>query len=166
MNNNLYVGNLAFQTTVDDLTRAFSHYGSVVRACVVTNPETGESCGFGYVEMSEGGHQAIAGLDGSLCQGRSLTVHQTKLKDYFWPDGDTRESIPVMPVYQPDGDNREGIPVMPDYQFRGWPSPIIDAPPNEEGSWASLYDDCSATRDAEAYCASQNGEGYTGPDGY
>ncbi len=83
MNNNLYVGNLPFHATAGDLTQVFSHYGPVVRAIVVTNSETGESRGFGYVEMSAGGDQAVAGLDGSVYLGRSLTVHQTRLKDYF-----------------------------------------------------------------------------------
>jgi len=110
MNNNLYVGNLAFHTTAADLTQAFGHYGPVVRALVVTNPETGESRGFGYVEMSAGGGQAVVGLDGSLYQGRSLTVHQTKPReDHFRPDGDDRVSIPA----------------MPDFRFRGWPLPIV-----------------------------------------
>ncbi len=78
MNKNLYVGNLPFHTTAGDLTQVFSPYGPVVRALVVTNPETSESRGFGYVEMSEGGDQAVAGLDGAVFQGRSLTVHRTK----------------------------------------------------------------------------------------
>jgi RNA recognition motif-containing protein len=47
------------------------------------NPETGGSRGFGYVEMSAGGDQAVAGLDGSVYQGRSLAVHQTKVNPYF-----------------------------------------------------------------------------------
>jgi len=94
--------------------------------------------------MSAGGDQAIAGLDGSLYQGRSLTVHQTKPReDRFWPDGDDRESIPV----------------MPDYRFQGWPLPIVEDSPSEEGSWASINDDYPATRDADAYSASQNGDG-------
>ncbi len=154
MNKNLYVGNLPFDTTAAGLTQEFSRYGTVIRSLIVTNPETNESRGFGYVEMSAGGDLAVACLDGSLYQGRSLTVHQTKPRvDPIWPAGAAREGIPVMPVYQPDADDREGIPVMPDYQFRGWPSQII-APPNEEGSWASLYDDYPATRDADAYSPS------------
>ncbi len=150
MNNNLYVGNLAFHTTAGDLTKEFSRYGIVIRSLIVTNPETNESRGFGYVEMSEGGDQAVAGLDGSVYQGRSLTVHQMK---------------PRMDPIRPDRDDREAIPVMPDYQFRGWPSPII-APPNEERSWASLYDDHPATRDADAYSGSQNGDNNEGTDRY
>ncbi len=165
MNKNLYVGNLPFHTTAGDLTRVFGHFGTVVRAFVVTNPETNESRGFGYVEMSNGADQAVAALDKALYQERSLTVHQTKPReDQLWPDGDDRESIPVMPVYQPDEDDRESIPVMPDSNFRGWPTPIIDAPPSDGQSWAILYEASPSTRDADAYGATQTADDNDRPD--
>jgi len=143
MNKDLYVGNLAFHTTDDDLTQAFSPYGSVVQAYVITNPETGESRGFGHIEMTEGGEQAVAGLNGSLYQGRSLTVHKTKPReDHF----------------SSDGENDKSIPGMPDYRFPGWPSLIVEDPPSAEGAWGSINDDNPATRDADAYTASQDGD--------
>lgn len=147
MNRTLYVGNLAFHTTAANLTQAFGHYGSVVRASVVMNPETGESRGFGYVEMSDGGDQAVIGLNGSLYQGRPLCVHQTK---------------PLMEITWPEDDDRESIRVMPDHQSRGEPLDLVESPSNKEGAGVRFRKDLPAIRDAEAYTASQNGSGYRG----
>ena len=57
----LYVGNLSFGTTNEDLTQLFSQFGEVASASVVTDRETGRSRGFGFVEMSSGAEEAIAG---------------------------------------------------------------------------------------------------------
>src|SRR5271163_2375182 len=81
MSKNLYVGNLSFQTTADDLIEAFGQYGQVTRAQVVEDRETGRSRGFGFVEMSEGADQAIANLNGAMFQGRSLTVNEAKPRE-------------------------------------------------------------------------------------
>jgi RNA recognition motif-containing protein len=81
MSKNLYVGNLSFQTTADDLLEAFGQYGTVTRAQVVEDRETGRSRGFGFVEMSEGADQAIANLNGAMFQGRSLTVNEAKPRE-------------------------------------------------------------------------------------
>jgi RNA recognition motif-containing protein len=81
MSKNLYVGNLSFQTTADDLVDAFGQYGNVTRAQVITDRETGRSRGFGFVEMSEGAEEAIANLDGALFQGRNLTVNEAKPRE-------------------------------------------------------------------------------------
>jgi RNA recognition motif-containing protein len=81
MSKNLYVGNLPFQTTADDLREAFGQFGSVTRAQVVTDRETGRSRGFGFVEMSEGADEAISNLNGALFQGRSLTVNEAKPRE-------------------------------------------------------------------------------------
>ena len=62
MAKNLYVGNLPYQTTADDLREAFSKFGTVTRAQVVADRETGRSRGFGFVEMSDGAEQAITGM--------------------------------------------------------------------------------------------------------
>src|SRR5207237_7971589 len=75
MSKNLYVGNLPFGTTSEQLEEAFGQYGAVTRVHLVTDRETGRSRGFGFVEMSEGGDQAIAEFKGTLFQGRSLTVN-------------------------------------------------------------------------------------------
>jgi RNA recognition motif-containing protein len=81
MSKSLYVGNLSFQTTADDLVEAFSQFGPVTRAQVVADRETGRSRGFGFVEMSEGGEDAIAALNGALFQGRSLTVNEARPRE-------------------------------------------------------------------------------------
>ena len=81
MSKNLYVGNLSFQTTADDLVEAFSQFGGVTRAQVVSDRETGRSRGFGFVEMSSGGQEAIAALNGASFQGRNLTVNEAKPRE-------------------------------------------------------------------------------------
>ena len=57
---NIYVGNLSYQTTSTDLEQEFAEFGSVKRATVVTDRETGRSKGFGFVEMSEAGDAQTA----------------------------------------------------------------------------------------------------------
>ena len=81
MSKKLYVGNLAFTTTADDLTQAFSPYGGVASASVVADRDTGRSRGFGFVEMAEGGDAAIQGLHGTDFQGRTLTVNEAKPRE-------------------------------------------------------------------------------------
>src|SRR3954447_15252820 len=63
MTKNLFVGNLPFQVSSEDLRGAFAEYGTVTHAHVVSERETGRSRGFGFVEMSEGGEEAIAQLN-------------------------------------------------------------------------------------------------------
>jgi RNA recognition motif-containing protein len=81
MSKNLYVGNLSFQTTADDLVEAFGRFGAVTRAQVVSDRETGRSRGFGFVEMSDGAEEAIANLNGAMFQGRTLTVNEAKPRE-------------------------------------------------------------------------------------
>src|SRR5947209_15507966 len=81
MSKNLYVGNLSFSTTADDLREAFSQYGNVTRAQVVSDRETGRSRGFGFVEMTEGAEEAINNLNGAQFQGRALTVNEAKPRE-------------------------------------------------------------------------------------
>jgi RNA recognition motif-containing protein len=81
MSKNIYVGNLPFQTTSDDLRSWFGEYGTVTRAQVATDRETGRSRGFGFVEMREGGDEAIAGLDGSRLDGRTLKVNEARPRE-------------------------------------------------------------------------------------
>src|SRR5262245_37842648 len=69
MSKNLYVGNLPFNTTADDLLEVFGQHGTVSRAQVISDKETGRSRGFGFVEMSAGGDQAIEALNGAEFQG-------------------------------------------------------------------------------------------------
>ncbi|QDU19362.1 RNA recognition motif domain-containing protein [Urbifossiella limnaea] len=77
----LYVGNLSFGTTNEDLTQLFSQFGEVASASVVTDRETGRSRGFGFVEMSSGAEEAIAGTNGADFQGRTLTVNEAKPRE-------------------------------------------------------------------------------------
>jgi len=81
MSKNLYVGNLPFSTTADDLREAFGQYGSVTRAQVVEDRETGRSRGFGFVEMADGGDAAIDNLNGAMFQGRTLTVNEARPRE-------------------------------------------------------------------------------------
>jgi RNA recognition motif-containing protein len=74
----LYVGNISFQTTNEDLTEAFGQYGTVTSAQVVTDRETGRSRGFAFVEMSDGADQAIQAMNGAQLQGRTLTVNEAR----------------------------------------------------------------------------------------
>jgi RNA recognition motif-containing protein len=77
----LYVGNISFQTTSDDLVAAFSQYGTVLGAQIVSDRETGRSRGFAFVEMHDGGDEAIAGLHGTQLGGRTLTVNEAKPRE-------------------------------------------------------------------------------------
>ena len=81
MSKNIYVGNLPFTTTADELREAFAQYGTVTKAQVMTDRETGRSRGFGFVEMADGGDEAIAALNGSLLGGRTLTVNEAKPRE-------------------------------------------------------------------------------------
>src|SRR5690348_13016997 len=81
MSKNLYVGNLSFNTTAADLEQLFAQHGTVTRAQVTTDRETGRSRGFGFVEMSEGGDAAIAALNSTQVDGRTLTVNEAKPRE-------------------------------------------------------------------------------------
>jgi RNA recognition motif-containing protein len=77
----LYVGNISFDTTSDDLVQAFSQFGTVLGAQIVSDRETGRSRGFAFVEMHTGGDEAIAGMNGQQLQGRTLTVNEAKPRE-------------------------------------------------------------------------------------
>ena len=79
----LYVGNLAFQTSSDDLQQLFAQAGTVESASVVEDRETGRSRGFGFVEMSskEEGNAAIQQFNGQEIGGRALTVNEAKPRE-------------------------------------------------------------------------------------
>jgi RNA recognition motif-containing protein len=81
MSKKLYVGNISFQTTSDELVQAFSQYGTVTSAQVVTDRETGRSRGFAFVEMETGADEAIAAMNGALVGGRTLTVNEAKPRE-------------------------------------------------------------------------------------
>jgi RNA recognition motif-containing protein len=79
----LYVGNLSFQTSSEDLQQLFSQAGTVESASVVEDRETGRSRGFGFVEMAtaEEGAAAIAQFNGKEVNGRSLTVNEARPRE-------------------------------------------------------------------------------------
>jgi len=76
----LYVGNLSYDTTDDDLRDAFSNYGEVLTANVVSDRDTGRSKGFGFVEVAnaEDGEAAISGLNGAELGGRQIKVDEAR----------------------------------------------------------------------------------------
>jgi RNA recognition motif-containing protein len=79
----IYVGNLSYQATVDDLRSVFAEYGSVTRVVLPTDRETGRMRGFAFVEMAEDDHEntAIDSLDGAEWMGRQLRVNKAKPKE-------------------------------------------------------------------------------------
>lgn len=81
MSKNLYVGNLAFGTTSADLEQLFGQFGTVSKAQVVMDRETGQSRGFAFVEMASGGPEAIKGLNLTDFQGRAITVNEARPKE-------------------------------------------------------------------------------------
>lgn len=81
MATNLYVGNLPFDTTSDDLVQAFGQFGTVVKAQIISDRETGRSRGFGFVEMSDGADAAIQGMNGADFGGRKLTVNEARPRE-------------------------------------------------------------------------------------
>ena len=81
MAKNLYVGNLPFTATEEELRNTFSQYGTVQRVQIVMDRETGRSRGFGFVEMSEGGEAAIEALNGAQMGGRNLTVNEARPRE-------------------------------------------------------------------------------------
>jgi RNA recognition motif-containing protein len=82
MSTKLYVGNLSFRTTSEDLKEAFSAAGTVESASVIEDRETGRSRGFGFVEMAtpEEATAAIEQFNGKDLGGRNLTVNEAKPK--------------------------------------------------------------------------------------
>jgi cold-inducible RNA-binding protein len=79
---NIFVGNLDFNTSEEELRQLFQTYGQVDRVSIMTDRETGRSRGFGFVEMAnaEDGEKAIAALNGSQMGGRKLNVNEARPK--------------------------------------------------------------------------------------
>ena len=80
MNKNLYVGGLPYSVAEEKLQEIFSAYGTVETARVITDRYTGQSRGFGFVEMNSAdeAQQAIQALDGSELEGRRLVVNEAR----------------------------------------------------------------------------------------
>jgi RNA recognition motif-containing protein len=83
MAKNIYVGNLVWECTADDLLALFQEHGQVTRAQVITDRETGRSRGFGFVEMDNDGEaqKAIDALNGAEFNGRPLTVNEARPRE-------------------------------------------------------------------------------------
>ncbi len=82
MTNNLYVGNLSFETKEDTLRTLFAEYGEVASVNLITDRDTGRSRGFAFVEMSteQAAQQAMTGLNGKLVDAREMKVDKAKPK--------------------------------------------------------------------------------------
>ena len=80
MSTNIYVGNLTFGVTNNELESLFASYGQVASAKVITDRESGRSRGFGFVEMTskDDAESAISALNGKTHEGRALTVNIAK----------------------------------------------------------------------------------------
>ncbi len=83
MAKNIYVGNLVWDATADDLLALFQEYGAVDRAQVIMDKETGRSRGFGFVEMKDDteAQRAIDALNNSNFRGRPLTVNEARPRE-------------------------------------------------------------------------------------
>ena len=79
---NIFVGNLDFNTSEDELRKLFEVHGQVDRVSIMTDRDTGRSRGFGFVEMTsaEDGEKAIAALNGTQIGGRTLNVNEARPK--------------------------------------------------------------------------------------
>ena len=83
MGRKLYVGNLAYSVTASDLEKLFEPYGRVESAQVIADRDTGQSKGFGFVEMGtdQEAQAAIAGMNGQMVDGRALAVNEARPKE-------------------------------------------------------------------------------------
>jgi len=79
---NIFVGNLNYQTTQDELYEAFSRYGAVERVNIITDRDTGQPRGFAFVEMTErkDAENAISQLNGAELNGRAMNVNEARPK--------------------------------------------------------------------------------------
>ena len=80
---NIFVGNISFRTTQDDLLETFAAYGSVERVSVVTDRDSGQSRGFAFVEMAQASEArtAIDQLNGAELHGRAINVNEARPKE-------------------------------------------------------------------------------------
>jgi RNA recognition motif-containing protein len=77
----IYVGNLPYTCTADEVRELFSSYGNVDSVNLITDRETGRPRGFGFVEMESGGEAAISALHSAAFGGRTLTVNEARPRD-------------------------------------------------------------------------------------
>jgi len=77
----LYVGNLAFSASEKEIRDLFGQYGSVSSVSLITDRETGQPRGFGFVEMEDGADDAIRALDGKEVGGRTIKVNEARPRE-------------------------------------------------------------------------------------
>ncbi|KQC09328.1 MAG: hypothetical protein APR62_02690 [Smithella sp. SDB] len=89
MNKNLYVGNLSYKVTDEDLKSNFSEAGEVASTTIIKDKFTGQSKGFGFVEMKteEGAAEAIKKFNGGMLDGKAITVNEARPKKEFGTGG-------------------------------------------------------------------------------
>ncbi|MEN6374286.1 MAG: RNA-binding protein [Smithella sp.] len=92
MNKNLYVGNLSYKITDEDLKFNFSEAGEIATSSIIKDKFTGQSKGFGFVEMKteEGAAEAIRKFHGGMLDGKAITVNEARPKKEFGAGGGNR----------------------------------------------------------------------------
>ena len=83
----LYVGNLTYDTSEDNLVELFSEFGEVLSAQIIIDRDTNRSKGFGFVEMADGADEAANALNGQDFKGRNLTVNEARPREDRGPRG-------------------------------------------------------------------------------
>ncbi len=81
MSKKIYVGNLPFSATEEQIQQLFAAHGTVESVALITDRETGRPRGFGFVEMSTGAAEAIQSLDGKDMDGRNLKVNEARPRE-------------------------------------------------------------------------------------
>ena len=81
MSKKIYVGNLPFSATEEQIQQLFAAHGTVESVALITDRETGRPRGFGFVEMSSGAAEAIQSLDGKDLDGRNLKVNEARPRE-------------------------------------------------------------------------------------
>jgi RNA recognition motif-containing protein len=86
MSKKIYVGNLPFSATEDEIRGMFAEFGTVESVSLVTDRDSGRPRGFGFVEMSDGADEAIRALDQYEMGGRNLNVNEARPREDRRPD--------------------------------------------------------------------------------
>ena len=81
MSKRIYVGNLPFSATEEEVRELFAAFGTVTSVNLISDRETGRPRGFGFVEMEDGGDEAIEALDKSSMGGRTLTINEARPRE-------------------------------------------------------------------------------------
>lgn len=137
MGSRLFVGNLPYSCTEQDLREVFQARWAVMDVRIVTDRDTGRSKGFGFVELEdeEATRHAIEALDGSEVFGRRLAVREAHERPGGGPKRGRVEAKPEVATVVRRGSARPGLPrAMPESDGRRWQAP---AEPDGLGEWAA-----------------------------